>query len=312
MKHFWQFLIIVISWKCLRRRPICFVTAWVSTFHSPAIFAVLHWSFVLKHRTLLCCCLILVTISVGRKSKDSSFWWRSLHEVNMSLRCVLDLQWWLFTYEYLGEYGLNFVKPGNVKLTIGHLLHCEAAPWNCALQTSVPLWIQGLRARTGTHSYHMLRNAGGSGGATGGRVECSCWPSLCHCSPPSLDPVCSTLCSNCHNYLLVRQVILHNFVWHVQCMVHDSWAFGWFNPLFFEPVGTSPHPTIWLTKVGLLSRYGMVSRNRAPQVCREGSSNEPPVLSWARFASCTGQIHDTDCSTTHVRLYPVVSCILGL
>ena len=140
------------------------------------------------------------------------------------------------------------------------------------------------RARTDTHSYHMLRNAGGSGGATGGGVECSCWPSLCHCSPPSLDPVCSTLCSNCHNYLLVRQVILHNFVWHVQCMVHDSWAFGWINPLFFEPVGTSPHPTIWLTKVGLLSRYGMVSWNRAPRVCREGSSNKPPALSWARFA----------------------------
>ena len=36
-------------------------------------------------------------------------------------------------------------------------------------------------------------------------------------------------------------------------MVHGSWALGWFNPLFFEPVGTSPHPAIWLRKVGLLS-----------------------------------------------------------
>ena len=31
-----------------------------------------------------------------------------------------------------------------------------------------------------------------------------CWPSLCHYSPPSLDPVCSTLCSNCCNCLLAR------------------------------------------------------------------------------------------------------------
>ena len=134
MKHFWQFLITVISWKYVRRRPICFVTApRVSVFHSPAIFAVLHWSSVFKHRTLLCFCLSLVTISIGRKSKHRSFWWRSLHEVNMSRRCVLNDQWRrytnysckripvdgpptrvcvsgsllaLLTYEYPGEYGL--------------------------------------------------------------------------------------------------------------------------------------------------------------------------------------------------------------
>ena len=91
MKHFWQFLIVVISWKYVRRRPIHFVTApRVRAFHSNAIFAVLHWSFVFKHWTILCCCLILVTISVRRKSKDRSFWWRSLHEVNTSRRGVLD------------------------------------------------------------------------------------------------------------------------------------------------------------------------------------------------------------------------------
>ena len=33
----------------------------------------------------------------------------------------------------------------------------------------------------------------------------------------------------------------------------NAWALGWFNPLFFEPVGMSPHPAIWLRKVGLLS-----------------------------------------------------------
>ena len=31
------------------------------------------------------------------------------------------------------------------------------------------------------------------------QVEHSCWPSPCHSSPPLLDPVCSTLFSNCHN-----------------------------------------------------------------------------------------------------------------
>ena len=135
MKHFWQFLIIAISWKYVGRRPIRFVMApRVGAFHWPAIFAVLHWSFVFKHQTLLCCYLILVTISVGRKSKDHSFWWRSLHEVNRSRRGVLDDQWRrysnysctripvdgpptckrvsgsllaLLAYTCLGEYGLN-------------------------------------------------------------------------------------------------------------------------------------------------------------------------------------------------------------
>ena len=141
MKHFWQFLIIAISWKYVGRRPIRFVTApRVGEFHSPAIFAVLHWSFVFKHQTLLCCCLILVTTSVGRKSKDRSFWWRSLHEVNTSRRCVLDDQWRrysnysctripvdghptrvrvsgsllaLLTYEYPGGYGLRHRTENN-------------------------------------------------------------------------------------------------------------------------------------------------------------------------------------------------------
>ena len=36
------------------------------------------------------------------------------------------------------------------------------------------------------------------------------------------------------------------------------------------------------------------------------------VLGRARFASYTGQIHHTACSTAHVRLYQAVSCILGL
>ena len=38
----------------------------------------------------------------------------------------------------------GFVKPDSVKLAKGHLLQDEAGPWNLALQTPVPPWIQGL------------------------------------------------------------------------------------------------------------------------------------------------------------------------
>ena len=134
---------------------------------------------------------------------------------------------------YTGCKRTGFVKPDCVKLAKGHLLHDEAGPWNRALQTPVPPWIQGL-----------VRPVS---------VERGCWPSLYHCSPCSLDPVCSTLCSNCCNCLLARHVILHDFLWYVQCMVHGSQALGWFNKLFFEPVRTSHQPAIWLREVGLLS-----------------------------------------------------------
>ena len=124
----------------------------------------------------------------------------------------------------------GFVKPGNVKLAMGRLLHGEAAPWNCALQTPLPLWIHGLVCHTlmaccETHMYRVYQ------------VELSCWP-------PSLDSVCSTLCSNCHNCLLARHMILHDFLWHVQCMVLGPWV---------DLIHCSSHPAIWLRKVGLLS-----------------------------------------------------------
>ena len=50
------------------------------------------------------------------------------------------------TAGYKQNYGVrwNFVKPGSMKLAMGHLQHDEAAPWNRALQTYVPPWIQGL------------------------------------------------------------------------------------------------------------------------------------------------------------------------
>ena len=139
-------------------------------------------------------------------------------------------------------------------------------------------------------------------------MEHSCWPSLSHFSPPSLDPVCSTLYSNCHNCLLARHLILHDFVWHMQCMVHDSQALGWFNSLFFEPVRTSPHPIIWPRKLGLLSSQSeswvdATCSLKIELVRREPSSSKPVY---------TGQIHDTACYTAHVRLYLALSCILGL
>ena len=59
----------------------------------------------------------------------------------------------------LGRYAQNtrvyrFIKPGSVKLAVGHLLYRQAAPYSRALQTPVPPnhafktpvppWIQGL------------------------------------------------------------------------------------------------------------------------------------------------------------------------
>ena len=133
------------------------------------------------------------------------------------------------------------------------------------------------------------------------RVERGYSPSLWHCSPPSHDPVCSTLCSNCCNCLLAKHLILHDFLWHVQCMVHGSQAFGWFNPLFFEPVGMSPHPAIWLRQVGLLS-----------------SQSEPWVDTTCSLKTehpgCADNqaVANHPCSVEHVLLYALVKYTIQL
>ena len=144
--------------------------------------------------------------------------------------------------KYTGIPGINARGALNqAAWSLQWAIHGEAAPWNRALQTRVPPWIQSLmRHDLPTLLWHVGQRTCIVWSMY--RVEHSCWPSICHCSPPSLDPVCSTLCSNFHNFLLARHVILHDFLWHVQFMVHGSWSLGWFNPLFFEPVGTSPHP----------------------------------------------------------------------
>ena len=119
--------------------------------------------------------------------------------------------------------------------------------------------------------------------------------------PPSLDPVCSTLCSNCHNCLLARQVILQDFLWHMQCMVHGSQALGWFNKLFFEPVGTSPQPAIWLREAGLLS-----SQSEHWVDATRSLKTEHP-----QCAENQAQVNHR-CSAKHVLLYALVKYTIQL
>ena len=56
-------------------------------------------------------------------------------------------QLWPKIHGYTRCKRTGVVKPDSVKLAMGHLLHGEAAPLNRALQTPVPLWIQGLMRR---------------------------------------------------------------------------------------------------------------------------------------------------------------------
>ena len=139
-------------------------------------------------------------------------------------------------HEYTGCKRTGFVKPGSVKLAMGHLLHSEAAPWNHALQTPVPPWIQGLVRRVPCIGGVWLL-------ALSLPLQSPfTWPSLQY---PLFKLSRLFACKECDSTWF--------FLWHVQCMVHGSRALGWFNPLFFEPVGTFPHSAIWLRKVGLLS-----------------------------------------------------------
>ena len=124
---------------------------------------------------------------------------------------------------YTGCKRTGCVKPGNVKLAMGHLLHGQAD-----LETVLykPLCHHGLRspAPGPIHCvYDMLRNARVhrertcvSGGACIGWSCWPGWPSLCHCSPPSLNPV--------HNCLLTKHVILHDFF--MTCAMHGTWFSG--------------------------------------------------------------------------------------
>ena len=185
------------------------------------------------------------------------------------------------------------MKPDSVKLTMGHLLHGEAAPWNRSSQTPVPPWIQGL-----------MRHVSGWSVAVDPLSATAVPLHLTQFAVPFVQIVATVCLQSMWFYTI--------FLRHMRCMVHGSRALGWLNLLFFGPVVTSPHPAIWLRKIGFtqqpirtLGWCDMLSQNRAPRVCREPSSSKPLVLSRARFASCTGQIHDTACSTEHVLLHPV-------
>ena len=96
----------------------------------------------------------------------------------------------------LGVSARGCVKPGSAKLAMGHLETVLYKPMcHHGFKVSCARTYPHSR-RTYPHSYDMLRNARVNSVY---QVEHSCWPSLCHSSPPLLDPVCSTLFSNCHN-----------------------------------------------------------------------------------------------------------------
>ena len=87
----------------------------------------------------------------------------------------------------------------------------------------------------------------------------------------------------------------------MQCMVHDSWALGWFDPLFFEPVGTSPHPAIWLRKIVWLSSW---SEPWVDATC----SLEIEHYGFAENQSLANE----QCPAEHVLLNALVKCTMQL
>ena len=68
---------------------------------------------------------------------------QSSWEIKPQPRCGAHVE----IHGYTGCKSTGFVKPDSMKLAKDHLLHDEAGPWNRALQTPVPLWIQGLVRR---------------------------------------------------------------------------------------------------------------------------------------------------------------------
>ena len=69
-------------------------------------------------------------------------------------------------HSYTGCKRTGCIKPGSKKLAMGHLPHSEAAPWNRALQTCVPPWIQCLLCQDlSTLLWHVTQHMCISGGA---------------------------------------------------------------------------------------------------------------------------------------------------
>ena len=108
--------------------------------------------------------------------------------------------------KYMTQPGIN--KQGSLKL-------CKTRQHEACNGPSTTPWSSTLKPRF-TNLYATMDSRSRAPGRTHTLMICcsthvypverSFWPSLCHCSPPSLDPVCSTLCSNCHNSLHPRHV----------------------------------------------------------------------------------------------------------
>ena len=173
-------------------------------------------------------------------------------------RLELTLQHWWHAWKadvlrpkihrYTGCKRTECIKPGRVKLAMGHLLLSEAALWNHALQTRVPLWIQGLvRQDLSTLLWQV--------------AQCTCIEWSVAVSPLSATvgslhltqfavpfvQIVTTVCKACDStFFMTRAVHRTRFL---------GLGLDLINPLFFEPVGTSPHPAIWLRKVRLLSSH---------------------------------------------------------
>ena len=111
---------------------------------------------------------------------------------------------------------MGFVKPDSVKLAMGHLLHGEAAPWNHALQTPVPPWIQGLVRHVPCIRWSVAVDP----------LSATAVPlHLTQFAVPFVQIVATVCLQGTWFYMI--------FLWHVQCMVHGSRTLGWFNRLFF-------------------------------------------------------------------------------
>ena len=90
---FWQFLMIVIIRPKIREEANLFCNS--SHPHVPLARQLCCVALILCGQTSNSSFLLphLVTISVRSKFRDSSFWWRSLHEVSTSQRYMLSDQW---------------------------------------------------------------------------------------------------------------------------------------------------------------------------------------------------------------------------
>ena len=119
---------------------------------------------------------------------------------------------------------------------MGHLLHSETGPWNRALQTPVPPWIQGLVRPVSCIGWSVAVNP----------LSATSVPLYSVQFAVPFVQIVTTVCLQGTWFYMI-------FLWHVQCMVHGSQALGWFNKLFFEPVAMSPQPAIWPREVGVLS-----------------------------------------------------------